>query len=369
MKLKKIFQNLFKKIFQKLFRIIYGKIKVLDDNHKYFLKKNKIDKININGKNYEVDKNVYEIENARVYTDLVEHVAIIKDNFIIPKISYQQINNELKDSSCNKVLISGTNRFKKKIKGNILSLLQGSSGNNYFHFLFDIIPKIILLEKKNLLKDINLFLLPNIKNWQITILSSFGIEEKQLLNSSSYRHVEAEKIYAVDHPWYMRGFVNYEIRNMPEWVVLSLREKFLKYSKKIPIADKIFIDRSDSIYDHCKLTNNKEIIDFLSEKNFKTYQVSKLNFFEQVYLFNNAKIIVGPHGAAFSNIIFSNPGLKIIELIPKNHPSIKCKKFSDLLGFEYTRVNLDLVDNQNKDKTGDMKISIPQLSEILKNIL
>ena len=111
-------------------------------------------------------------------------------------------------------MISGTNRFKKKIKGNILSLLQGSSGNNYFHFLFDIIPKIILLEKKNLLKDINLFLLPDIKDWQKIILSSFGIGEKQLLNSNKNRHVEAEKIYAVDHPWYMKGFVNYEIKNI-----------------------------------------------------------------------------------------------------------------------------------------------------------
>ncbi len=117
MKYKKIFQNLFKKIFQYIFIIIYGKIKLLDNNHKNLFKINKIDKININGKNYEVEKNVYEIENARVYTDLVEHVAIIKDNFIIPKISYQQINNELKDSSYNKVLISGTNRFKKKNKG------------------------------------------------------------------------------------------------------------------------------------------------------------------------------------------------------------------------------------------------------------
>ena len=152
MKLKKIFQNLFKKIFQYIFIIIYGKIKLLDHNHESFFKTKKIDKINISGKNYEVEKNVYEIKNARVYTDLVEHVAIIKDNFIIPKISYQQINNELKDSSFNKVLVSGTNRFKKKIKGNILSLLQGSSGNNYFHFLFDIIPKIILLEKKKFVK-------------------------------------------------------------------------------------------------------------------------------------------------------------------------------------------------------------------------
>ena len=56
-----------------------------------------------------------------------------------------------------------------------------------------------------MLKDINLFLLPDIKDWQKTILSSFGIGEKQLLNSNKNRHVEAEKIYAVDHPWYMKG--------------------------------------------------------------------------------------------------------------------------------------------------------------------
>ena len=60
-------------------------------------------------------------------------------------------------------------------------------------------------------------------------------------------------------------FLNYEIKNIPEWVVYSLREKFLNYSKKIPVAEKIFIDRSDSIYNHCKLTNNREIIDFLNE--------------------------------------------------------------------------------------------------------
>ena len=96
-------------------------------------KTNKIDKININGKNYEVEKNVYEIENARVYTDLVEHVAIIKDNFIIPKISYQQINNELKDSSCNRVLISGTNRFKKN-KGKYIVTFTGVKWKQLFSF-------------------------------------------------------------------------------------------------------------------------------------------------------------------------------------------------------------------------------------------
>ena len=55
------------------------------------------------------------------------------------------------------------------------------------------------------------------------------------------------------------------------WVVFFKR-KFFKLFKKIPVAEKIFIDRSDSIYNHCKLTNNREIIDFLNENNFKSYQ-------------------------------------------------------------------------------------------------
>lgn len=369
MKLKKILQNIFKKTFQNLFKVIYGRIKILDNKSEFNFKKYNIEKININGQVYTVNKNIYEIDNARIFTDLVEHVAIIKDNFILPKISYQQIKGELKETSYNKVLFSGTNRMKKKIKGKVLSLLQGASGNNYFHFMFDIVPKILLLEKMNLLKQIDFFLVPNIQNWQKTILSNFGILEKQLLDSNKFRHIEAEKIYALDHPWYIKGIVQDEIANIPNWIILSLREKFLDYSKKFPITDKIFIDRSDSIYNHCKLINNNEIMDYLSKNNFKSYQISKLDFFEQIHLFKNAKIIIGPHGAAFTNIIFSNPGLKIIELIPRTHSSIKCEKFSNLLNFNYTRVNLDLIEDLDKNEIGDMKISILNLEEILKKTL
>ena len=36
----------------------------------------------------------------------------------------------------------------KKFSGTVLNLAQGGSGNNYFHFFFDIIPKIYLIQKK-----------------------------------------------------------------------------------------------------------------------------------------------------------------------------------------------------------------------------
>jgi len=371
MKIKKILQNNFKRFFQFLFHLFYGKVRMIPKIDKIELKKTELRKISINQKEFNVNYNIYEISNARIYTDLVEHVAIIKDNYILPDISYQQINGELKDISFNKVIKDGTTRIKKNFNGSLLSLVQGASGNNYFHFLFDILTKIKLVETKYSLNEIDYFYMPGKFDWQKKILSILEIKESQLIDSRKYRHVAADKIIALDHPWYNKGMVQNEISNIPDWIIFFLRDKFLKFSKKFDCSDKIFIDRSDSNYNHCKLINNQEIINFLEGIGFKSYQTSKLDFFEQIYLFNNAKIIIGPHGAAFSNIIFSKPGLKLIEFMPKDHPSIKCEKISKLLGFNYQKIKLDLDKeiNDNVNISGDMRIDTSELNKILKSVL
>ena len=104
MKIKKVFQNIFKKTFQFLFILLYGKI----------IKNQKQKKINYKKEKISTNNYLYEIKNGRVYTDLVEHVAIIKDNFILPEISYQQVHGEFKNIDFNKTLITGTPRLLKK---------------------------------------------------------------------------------------------------------------------------------------------------------------------------------------------------------------------------------------------------------------
>ncbi len=369
MTIKKNLQKKFKNFFQFLFHLIYGKVQLLPIIDKIKFKKIEIKKIIINQKDYNVDYNIYEIPDARVFTDLVEHVAIIKNNYILPNISYQQIDGELKDVSFNKVLKSGTTRIKKKFSGNLLSLVQGASGNNYFHFLFDIITKIKIVETKYKLNDIDHFFVPGISDWQREILSTLDINQNKLIDSKKYRHITADNIIALDHPWYKKGRVQNEILNIPNWIIFYLRDKFLQYSKKFNCSDKIFIDRSDSNFNHCKLINNEEVINFLTDNGFESYQVSKLNFFEQIYLFNNAKVIIGPHGAAFSNIIFSKQGLKLVELIPSDHLSKKCEKISNLLNFDYQKIKLNKEINENIDTIGDIRIEISELKKILKQIL
>lgn len=363
MKIKKFFQFIFKKFFQFIFKIYYGKLKLKEINNEN-INKQHISFINCNNNTYCVDKNFYKISNGRIYTDLVEHVAIIKDNKVLPKISYQQVNGELKNIEFNTVFKVGTPRVIKKINGNVLSLVQGASGNNYFHFLFDIVCKIILCDKIFRLKYIDNFYLPGCSNWQKKILSTFDIYEDRMIDSRIARHIKANEVLAIEHPWYKSGFVQEQIKNLPEWIIFLLREKFLNYAKKFEANERIFIDRSDSQYSHCKLENNEEIINYLSDKGFQSYQVSKLDFFEQIYLFNNAKIIIGPHGAAFSNIIFSKAGLKIVELMPYNHKTVKCEKISNILGFDYKKIKLKNINNFSKEK-GDMRIELKDLEQVI----
>jgi len=365
MKNKKVLQKIFKNFFYFIFHLLYGRIKLLTDEANCIINKLEINKITIVNKEFDLKNTIYEIPNGRIFTDLVEHVAIIKDNFILPNISYQQVNSELKPISFNRVINLGTNRIQKKIKGSIFSLVQGKSGNNYFHFLFDIVVKLRIYQEKYSLDKVDYFYVPSVDKWQKNILSLFGIPEEKLINSQKYRHIKATKVIAIDHPWYKKGYVQEEIKNLPDWIIFFLREKFLKYSKKFNTSKKIFIDRSDSKFNHCKLVNNLEVIEYLKSKGFQSYKISKLDFFEQIYLFSNADIIIGPHGAAFSNIIFSKPGLNIIELIPNNHPSVKCKKISKILNFNYKRIELDYINNKELDH-GDMKIEISQLEKILR---
>jgi len=367
MKINKFFQKCFKKIFQSIFFLFYGKLQIFKELDKHTFKIQKIDNIFLNGNKYNLNNNIYEIPNGRVYTDTVEHVAIIKDNIVIPKISYQQVAGELKDERFNKVFSTGTPRLIKNINGTVLSLVQGASGNNYFHFLFDIITKLKLCEQKIPLNKIDFFYMPGNYKWQKNILKLFGITEKKIINSETYRHLKAKHLIAIEHPWYQKGFIQNEVAILPEWIIFWLREKFLNLSKKFDCSDRVFIDRSESKFNHCKIINNEEIIKYLSNFGFKSYQVGKLDFFEQIYLFNNAKIIIGPHGAAFTNIVFSNPNLNLVEIIPDNHPSKKCKRICSLLKIDYTRIETPEI--TNKKISGDMYISVKEIEEVLNKFL
>ena len=175
-KIKRNIRNFFYRNFQKIFFILYGKIKY-DRNIKKFTHRDLSSDILF--ENDKLKYFTYLTPKSRIYTDYIQNVALIKNNFLIKEGSYQQVNGILSKPESNSVIKIGTPRILKKFKGKIFSLVQGISGENYFHWILDILPKFFIVSKNYKLKNIKYFYLPEIKNYQMLTLKLLGINKKK----------------------------------------------------------------------------------------------------------------------------------------------------------------------------------------------
>ena len=65
-----------------------------------------------------------------------------------------------------------------------------------------------------------------------------------------------------------------------------------------------------------KINNIEEVETVLSRNDFETVYLEGMSVVDQILLFQSAEFVVGPHGAGLSNLVFCEPGTKVIELMP-----------------------------------------------------
>ena len=105
---KKKIQNLIKNFIRYIYKLIYGKIR---------FKKNDYHDSDINRVIIKIDKTIntiFKITNGRIYTDYVQHLAVIHKNTLINKACYQLKESSLISAKNNFVVLNGTPRIKKK---------------------------------------------------------------------------------------------------------------------------------------------------------------------------------------------------------------------------------------------------------------
>ena len=65
-----------------------------------------------------------------------------------------------------------------------------------------------------------------------------------------------------------------------------------------------------------KIYNIKQVEAFLSKYDFETVYLEGMRVVDQILLFQSAEFVIGPHGAALTNLLFCQPGTKVIEFMP-----------------------------------------------------
>jgi hypothetical protein len=261
---------------------------------------------------------VATIENANALGD--NGLIIVKENFIvkdflwdwspIKKGNFESIEGNLSKSSL-------------AYRDETIAVVTQEGHNNYYHWVTEILPKIILLQKEKISYDY--LYLPKLKPFMRDSLKILGIPDNEIIEAESYTYVKAKQIIipsSVSKSCYS-----------PKWVLDSLREKFLKnLAPDNQYGDKIFISRSKANYR--RFENEDALFEILHAKGFKKYFLEDLSFEEQIKLFNNAKIVFAAHGAGITNIIWCQQNVKIFEIF-QEHEDDTFWYISQVMGFNH----------------------------------
>jgi capsular polysaccharide biosynthesis protein len=184
--------------------------------------------------------------------------------------------------------------------------LAVASGDAYYHWFVDVLPRLAVLEKAGIHpSQVDHFIL-NGGNlpFQQESLDKLGIASNRRVPTSRPFHAKCERLLVPS-----RAGIS---GNPPSWVVEFLRERFRTAMSDGRQGLRLYISRGRAKYRH--LTNEAEVRALLEGLGFQTVHLETLSFHEQVRLFSSAEAVVAPHGGGLTNIVFCPPGAKVIEL-------------------------------------------------------
>ena len=367
------------KFLKKIFKIIsygitfkvYGKIeKSISFNED---KRIKVEIVNIDK---DLSYRVFNISNGRLYTDRIHDTAILIDNKIIKEPSFQlrYKDSKIYNSNINENIVfqKGTPRRKKILNGRVLSLLTGGGGNeNYWHWLFDVLPRLALCEKILDINKVDFFLLPNSKKrFQQETFDLLNIAKNKIISSEYFRHIQSNELWVTDHPYVITNDSTEDMQNLPVWISKWLRSKYIRNNANdnLSLPKKIYIDRKDSSFSARNLrsiVNEEEIKNFLTKEGFKSISLGDFSFKDQVEIFSNAEAVVGLHGGGFANICFCKSGSKIIELKSQNAGKAieHLAKTNELV---YKSISCKPTKLDKNNQLGHINVSVDLLSKLIK---
>ena len=98
------------------------------------------------------------------------------------------------------------------------------------------------------------------------------------------------------------------------------------------------------------MINEEDIIPLLESYGFQIISLTGKKFSEYIELFSSASIIIGIHGAGLAHIVFSNPGVKILEIQPySDFPPHVYHSLTSVIGGQYFYINGEQEDRHDKN--------------------
>ncbi len=242
----------------------------------------------------------------------------------------------------------------EKIKITVGVLTGNDTDKNYHHWLITLISKYSIL-KKSWIK-IDKYIVDTNASFHKEWLKALGLSEDQIISADFQKNYQFDNIVCTsDSTIY---------GNIQPWVKDLLWETFIIPANKTPANTKIYIKRISNR----KIANEQEFEDYISAQGFEIHSMEGLTIKKQAELFHQASIIISPHGAGLTNIVFCRPGTKIIEIFHSQTIFGHYYLMAGSLGMDYYPV-LGKIKPDPKviEMDQDIIVNIKDINTILEN--
>lgn len=239
-----------------------------------------------------------------------------------------------------------------------IAILGGPHANNYFHWLTDIVGDFWFLRQMGFdQNDIDFYVFAGgEKKWQKEIIEILGIKSNKIL-----------RIKSMGRKKNLDLVIPYRNKNadiIPSWMAMALREEIM-YKNIIGTNNrKIYLSRGDA--KRRRVINEENVAQKLKNIGYEIWTLDGLSLREQQELFASSQIMVAPHGAALTNILWCSKGATVVDIFPES----KATSCFNVLAMQ---LDLNYIPIWSKTKKGKMESSnwddIEITDETLKKII
>ncbi len=186
------------------------------------------------------------------------------------------------------------------------------SNSSWFHFLVEILPRYLRAREisGNDLSDRELLVRGELPTTITEIINLIGFQKVRTLYDGEL--VLVRDLYMVTESRYSN------VTNMIERQSdLELVRNFLLAQNSTVINyEKVYLKRAKNLFR--PLSNRSKMETQLARLGFVTVKLEELSTFEQIAIFQGARIVVAESGAALTNIIFMRQKSRVLEIHPGN---------------------------------------------------
>ncbi|MEJ1236602.1 glycosyltransferase family 61 protein [Chryseolinea sp. T2] len=249
------------------------------------------------------------LKNGRMYCANGSHFATIsEEGYVIEELSFQWGNERIDEAKDNEIFKTKGFVKPKMYKGKVFSLMSGG-GAKYFlyHWMLETVPKMYLFQQSGEMDKDSYFIVPNQRmQYQKQFLNHFGIDDHHIIDEENIHHIQADWLFVSSHI----KFYDHHSKWSCDFLYRSIVPNPIKEPKK-----RIYISRGDA-KNKRTVMNEAELEKMLQSHGFEIVMLSPLSIYEKAAVFNSASILVGVHGGGLANLVYCEPGTKVLEIFP-----------------------------------------------------